>query len=156
MRPTHGATSPTRSLRPPATPRLRRRRMHRLTTLPPRRRGGAEGWSEDSTTATDEPQADADAAGEVPFVMEEDTGPAEAEHSATQRQRWLSQPAADAGEQSDVAPGEDAEAEAVYGEGAQEGASYAEEAPAGDGYAEGDASGQEYVDEGAASDQGHA
>ena len=116
----------------------------------------AEGWSEDSTTATDEPQAEADAAGEVPFVMEEDTGPAEAEHSATQRQRWLSQPAADAGEQSDVAPGEDAEAEAVYGEGAQEGASYAEEAPARDGYAEGDASGQEYVDEGAASDQGHA
>ena len=81
----------------------------------------AEGWSEDSTTATDEPQAEADAAGEVPFVMEEDTGPAEAEHSATQRQRWLSQPAADAGEQSDLAPGEDAEAEAVYGEGAHSG-----------------------------------
>ena len=116
----------------------------------------AEGWTEEPAPATDEAQAEAGAARDAPFVMEEDTGPAEAEHGATQRQRWLSQRIAAVGEESDEAAADQPEAEAMYGEDAQEGAAE-EEASSGEPavFEEGAASEQGTGEEGAGPEQGY-
>src|SRR5712692_5049033 len=87
----------------------------------------AEGWSEDPAPSTDEAQIDGTAGQEVPFEMEPDP-PAESGGSTTERQRWISQAAQDAG-----AEGEQVE-EVSAGEGDEDaapaGQEYAEEAPA--------------------------